>query len=74
VGLLGFFCGCALAFSFLFLVRRSAYILPVYVGVPYAFNKTDYYLSKKKKFFCEFGPLEIHENLTKAIPLSLKGA
>jgi hypothetical protein len=49
VGLLGFFCGCALAFSFLFLVRRSAYILPVYVGVPYAFNKTDYYLSKKKK-------------------------
>ena len=34
--------------AFLFLVRWSFCILPVYLGAPYAFNKTDYYLSKKR--------------------------
>jgi hypothetical protein len=33
------FCSVALSFC----------ILPVYLGAPYAFNKTGYYLSKKKK-------------------------
>jgi hypothetical protein len=36
-------------FVFFFLLSVSACILPVYLGAPYAFNKTSSYLPKKKK-------------------------
>jgi len=45
----GCFLGVPLGLFVLFLVRCFLCILPVYLGAPYAFNKTLYYLSKKKK-------------------------
>lgn len=44
----GCFLGVLLGLFVLFLVRCFLCILPVYLGAPHAFNKTVYYLSKKK--------------------------
>jgi hypothetical protein len=44
--------------AFLILFRCFLCILPLYQGVPYAFNEIDFLLiNKKKKLGCTFGPL-----------------